>query len=175
MPLTSARWRWWIKVRRGPARTRKARGAVKAMGDRGDGEEAARVRGGREARPFFDPKRGQLGANFLGGTGLTRPPGILAGAHTTVRCRATVSPRKPRATCWYYWSRCCLSPSRRRLETPARTINIERTPLRVWWTSSINSNRGPCRKQEERSTRAPRINDVWSVWYLRVVRKRTVN
>lgn len=46
----------------------------------GGGEETAGVRNGREARPFFDPKRGQLGANFSGGTGLTRPPGILTGA-----------------------------------------------------------------------------------------------
>lgn len=47
----------------------------------GSGEEAAGVRNGREARPFFDLKRGQLGANFSGGTGLTRPPEILTGAH----------------------------------------------------------------------------------------------
>lgn len=42
------------------------------------------MRDGREARPFFDPKRGQLGANFSGGTGLTRPPGILTGVHTAI-------------------------------------------------------------------------------------------
>lgn len=42
------------------------------------------MRDGREARPFFDPKRGQLGANFSGGTGLTRPLEFLAGAHTIV-------------------------------------------------------------------------------------------
>lgn len=47
----------------------------------GGGEEAAGVRSGREARPFFDLKRGQLGANFSGGTGLTRPSEILTGAH----------------------------------------------------------------------------------------------
>lgn len=49
------------------------------------GEETAGVRNGREARPFFDPKRGQLGANFSGGTGLAQPPGILTGA---ARCFA---------------------------------------------------------------------------------------
>lgn len=74
------------------------------------------MRDGREARPFFDPKRGQLGANFSGGTGLTRPPGILRGAHTplpdprfrredrvrrvgTVVVAAGASPASPRRRC----------------------------------------------------------------------------
>jgi len=52
------------------ARTRKPRGAVTTGATDGGGEVAAGVRGdGREARPFFDPKRGQFGANFSGGTG----------------------------------------------------------------------------------------------------------
>lgn len=86
------------------------------------------MRDGREARPFFDPKRGQLGANFSGGTGLTRPSGILVGAHTTVAEPRLVSPREPRATCIIVAEPLLSLPApRRRLETPREQL-ISREP-----------------------------------------------
>jgi len=98
----------------------------------GGGEEAAGARNGREARPFFDPKRGQLGANFSGGTGLTWPLGILIDAHTVAG--QTISPRRPRATRWYHHGSGAApaSPRRQRISrlnvaTEPRTINIEGT------------------------------------------------
>jgi len=101
---------------------KSARSSHHGRGD-GSGEEAAGVRDGREARPFFDPKRGQLGANFSGGTGLTRPPGILTGTHIaaiTSRYWITISPRRPRATRrWYHrGSKAAPASPRRRCIAP---------------------------------------------------------
>lgn len=58
MPLAS-RWRCETVAYRGGARGR----------EKVHGELNRRRRGHGEARPFFDPKHGPLGANFLGGTG----------------------------------------------------------------------------------------------------------
>lgn len=128
-----------------------------------DGEEAAGARNGREARPFFDPKRGQLGAKFSGGTGLTRPLGILIGTHTVAG--QTISPRRPRATRWYHHGSGAApaSPRRQRISrlnvaTEPRTINIEGTLPRESRQSAIIKDRIS-------------FNDVAWIQYLRVVRK----
>jgi len=80
-------------------------------GDGGGGEVAAGMRGdGQEARPFFDPKHGQFGANFSGGTG---PEAWNSGRRAPV---AAVSPRKTEddTSMYRHSGDCiCLSPWRR--------------------------------------------------------------
>ena len=88
-PLTSMVMPMANQGEEGNREDASARSSHHGRGD-GSGEEAAGVRDGREARPFFDPKRGQLGANFSGGTGLTRPPGILTGTYIAA---ITIGPR----------------------------------------------------------------------------------
>lgn len=55
-------------------------------GGREDAKKSTMDRGGTgaEARPFFDPKRGRLGANFSGGTG---PRGPLEFLHGETVCQ----------------------------------------------------------------------------------------
>jgi len=173
MPLTSTRWRWRIKVRRGTVRTRKARGAVKAMRQerwrRGRGSEG-RARG----KAVLWPETWSARRQFFGrNRSYTAPWNFGWRAHH----RATVDFAEKTegdmlALLWR--SHCCLSPPRRRRRGPARTINIERTPLRVWWTSSINGNRGSRKKQGEKSACAPWINDVWHRFDI-YVKNPTVN
>lgn len=108
-----------------------AKSARSSHDERGDGggEEAAGVRDGREARPFFDPKRGQLGANFSGGTGLTWPPGILIGVTAGSRFRREDRGRHV-GTIMVAGPHLPLpvdDVSRLGVATKSRTINIERT------------------------------------------------
>lgn len=129
-PLTSADG-GELRAGRGTARTRKARKEQSEHDGRGGGENAARQRGtGREARPFFDPRRGQLGANFSGGTGLTRPPGILAGAHIAAALDRRFRRENQERHIGTVSQLLSLLPLRRRDAVKPRTINIERTPPR---------------------------------------------
>lgn len=153
------------------ARTRKARGVATKTTTTittrtstttwGREMEVRRRRGrgseGREARSFFDPKRGQRGANFSGGTGLTRPPGILAGWSDAHRRRFrretegdTLIPPAAATTCsgphLPGWLACLLPASTTaRYRDSSQTINNKETPASV---SSIKRATDDSRREE---------------------------
>lgn len=142
----------------GESRGREKReGTVKAMRQgrrrRGRGSEG-RVRGKAVLWPeTWSARRLFFGRN----RSYTAPWNFGRRAHH--RCRATVDfAEKTEGDMLVLLWRSCFSPPRRR--DPARTINIERTPL-VFGEPRQSTIIEDHVENKERSQRAPWINDVW--------------